>query len=461
VVAATRLAAWRTDTVTIATLAMPLILTNFAYVALVTLDILFLGALSPLDLAAGGLALALFNQFRAMGNGLVTGIGNLVADAVGRGRHDELAPLLRAGFVLTSVAGVLFAGAGLLMEHPLIWLGQDPQVAAPAARFLAVAAPGLLPCMGFEALRHFTAGLKQPGPLLAITLVSVALSALLNYGLVFGHFGLPALGLMGVAWTTALVQLLSFAMLTAVALRRADMARHVSVAIWKVWKADPQALRRVWRLGLPIAATYGSEAGFFSVLTLLIGTLGVDALAAQAVVNQIVYIVFMISAGISYAASIHISEACGQAQFARARRLGYCGLALGLAAMAAVAVPYLTMPGAIVALFIGAEQASRAGVAELAMGGLAIAALLQFFDCSQNVGTGLLRGTGDAASPFKLSLVGYWLVGLPMAYVLGVSLHLGVYGVWTGLTLGLAVTAALLVLAFELRLNRLRSAAPA
>lgn len=458
-VAAThRLAAWRTDTVTIATLAMPLILTNFAYVALVTLDILFLGALSPLDLAAGGLALALFNQFRAMGNGLVTGIGNLVADAVGRGRHDELAPLLLAGFALTSVAGVLFAGAALLMEHPLIWLGQDPQVAAQAARFLAVAAPGLLPCMGFEALRHFTAGLKQPGPLLAITLVSVALSALLNYGLVFGHFGLPALGLMGVAWTTALVQLLSFAMLATVALRRADMARHVSFAIWK---ADRQALRRVWRLGLPIAATYGSEAGFFSVLTLLIGTLGVDALAAQAVVNQIVYIVFMISAGISYAASIHISEACGQAQFARARRLGYCGLALGLAAMAAVAVPYLTVPGAIVALFIGAEQASRAGVAELAVGGLAIAALLQFFDCSQNVGTGLLRGTGDAASPFKLSLVGYWLIGLPMAYVMGVLLHLGVYGVWTGLTLGLAVTAVLLVLAFELRLNRLCSAAPA
>jgi MATE family multidrug resistance protein len=437
----------------IVTLAFPLILTNFAYVALTTLDIAFLGALGPADLAAGGVALTLFNQFRAMGNGLVTGIGNLVAEQSVHQDETSIVRLLPAGLVLGSAAGLVFIATALLLERPLVWLGQDPLVAARAVEFLRLAALGLLPCLWFEVLRHFTSGLKQPGPLLAITLVSIALSAVSNYALAFGKLGLPRLGLLGVALTTALVPLFSFVALALVARRRPRLAPYLSFAIWR---ADLGTIRRVWRLGLPIAATYGSEAGFFSALTLLIGTRGVQALAAQTVVNQVVYIVFMISTGISYAVSIHISEACCRGQLDRARRLGYTALALGLAAMLCVAVPYLTIPGAIVGLFMGAGAAGERGAAELAIGGLTIATLLQIFDCSQGVGNGLLRGTGETALPFKLSLVGYWLIGLPMAYLLGVPLHLGVYGVWGGLTLGLAATALLLLRAFELRLSSLR-----
>jgi MATE family multidrug resistance protein len=217
-------------------------------------------------------------------------------------------------------------------------------------------------------------------------------------------------------------------------------------------------MRRIWRLGLPIAGTYGSEAGFFSALTLLIGTLGVDALAAQTVVNQAVYIVFMVSSGISYAVSIHISEACSRAQFTRARRLSYSGLALGLMTMAAVAVPYLTVPRAIIGLFMRNAAELAPTTVRLAAGGLGIAALLQIFDCSQSVANGALRGTGDTTSPFKLSLVGYWVIGLPAAYGLGVALPFGIYGVWVGLTLGLAVTAVLLMRAFESRLSQLACA---
>jgi MATE family multidrug resistance protein len=451
------LTGWRADVGLIAQLAFPLILTNFAYVALTTLDILFLGALGPTELAAGGLALALFNQFRAMGNGLVTGIGNLVAEAAIRRDEEAIGKLVPAGLLLGSIAGTAFVGLAVLMERPLTWLGQDPSVAAAAVSFLSLAAPGLLPCMWFETLRHFSSGLKQPGPLLAITLASILLSAASNYALALGKFGFPALGLPGVACTTALVPLFSFVALASIAKRHRELAPHVSFA---PWRADRRALLSVWRLGIPIAATYGSEAGFFSVLTLLIGTLGVHSLAAHTVVNQLVYIVFMISTGISYAVSIHISEACCQGNFERARRLGYTALAVGIAAMAAVAVPYLTVPDFIVRLFMGTRDAAHPRVIELAVGGLAIAALLQIFDCSQTVATGLLRGTGDTVSPFKLSLVGYWCIGLPTAYLFGTALHLGVYGVWGGLTLGLAATAVLMLWAFELRLGRLRCAAP-
>jgi MATE family multidrug resistance protein len=237
--------------------------------------------------------------------------------------------------------------------------------------------------------------------------------------------------------------------------RRSNLGRYLNFAFWQ---AKREVIARIWKLGIPIAATYGSEAGFFSALTLLVGTLGVKALAAQTIVNQVIYIVFMVSSGISYAVSIHISEACSQAQFARARRLNYSGLALGLAAMAMLAVPYLMIPGTIVGLFMRTPPGLQSGTGELAAGGLAIAALLQIFDCSQSLASGALRGTGDTTSPFKLSLIGYWAIGLPAAYGLGVALPLGIYGIWSGLTLGLAVTAVLLIVAFETRVGRLKCA---
>lgn len=446
---------WRADAAVIIALALPLIVTNFAYVALTTLDIVFLGALGPTELAAGGLALALFNQFRAMSNGLVTGIGNLAAEAAVRDDERTIVTLVPAGLALGSLASAVFIALAVVMEAPLTWLGQDPVVAARAVEFLTLAAPGLLPCAWFETLRHFTSGLKQPGPLLTITLGSIALSAAMNYGLALGHWGLPKLGLLGVACTTAVVPVFSFVALAAVARRHPKLSPRVRFA---PWHTNRQVLARVLRLGIPIAGTYGSEAGFFSVLTLLIGTLGVHALAAQTVVNQVIYIVFMISTGISYSVSIHISEACCQNDVDRARRLGYTGLGLGVAVMVGVALPYLAIPDAIIGLFMGQGPDADPLALQLAVGGLTIAALLQVFDCGQAIGNGLLRGTGDTAAPFKLSLLGYWGIGLPIAYLLGLPLHLGVYGVWGGLTLGLAATAALMLWAFELRLDRIKTA---
>lgn len=443
---------WRDDSRAMLVLAVPLILTNFAHVAITTIDILVLGMLGASELAAGGLAIALFNQLRTMGTGLVTSVSNLVADAHARADERRVSELLVAGFFWATVSSLVFIALLLLLEQPLVWLGQEPSIAAMTFHYLLLAAPGLLPCLWFQTLRHFSVGLKYPGPLLAITLVSIVLTAGLNYVVVHGKFGLPALGFAGVALTTSLVFLLSLLMFLQVLLRDRRLAPYFRRAALR-W--SPAAVRDVWRLGLPIAGTYASEAGFFTVLTLLIGTLGVEALAAQTVLNQIIYIVFMISAGISHAASIHISEACGVADYIRARRLGLLGLALGLLAMLVVAVPYLLLPDFIVALFISADQQGSSATQALAVAGLLIATVLQLFDASQNIGNGILRGTGDTVGPLRLSLLGYWLVGLPLAYLLGIVANQGIYGVWVAQTIGLAVTAALLVRAFHRRIAAL------
>jgi len=443
---------WSAGARAILALALPLILTSFAHVALTTIDVVVLGKLGTLEIAAGGLAIALFNQMRTTGTGLITSVSNLVAEAHARGERQYVRHLLFAGFFWATVCGLVFIGALMFLEKPLILLGQDPKVAGKAIQFLFIAAPSLLPCLWFQTLRHFTVGLKYPGPLLVITLISIVLTSGLNYLLVFGKWGLPALGLKGVALTTSIVFLLSFLMFLGVVLKNQTLAPHFA---WAGLRWSSKAVKAVWRLGLPIAGTYASEAGFFSVLTLLIGTLGMEALAAQTVLNQIIYIVFMISAGISHAVSIHISEACGVRNYIRARQLGFIALSLGLGSMLVVAIPYVVAPDAIVALFISADYHDNAIALKLAAAGLLIATILQLFDATQNIGNGILRGVGDTAGPFKISLIGYWLVGLPFAYLLGITANYGVYGVWVGQTIGLAATAALLVMAFYRRINRM------
>ncbi|WXL24104.1 MATE family efflux transporter [Ectopseudomonas mendocina] len=452
-VSTTQQRGWHSEVRAIWWLALPLILTNFAHVAVTTIDIIVLGSLGARELAAGGLAIALFNQLRTMGTGLVTSVSNLVAEAQARDDQARIRQLLVAGMFWATVSGLAFIVLLLALEQPLIWVGQEPDIAALTFEYLLLAAPGLLPCLWFQTLRHFTVGLKYPGPLLAITLISIGLTAFLNYSLVFGKFGMPALGFIGVALTTSVVFLLSFLMFLIVVIKNKRLAPYFSLPELR-WSSA--AVRDVWKLGLPIAGTYASEAGFFTVLTLLIGLLGVEALAAQTVLNQIIYIVFMISAGISHAASIHISEACGIADYARAKKLGYIAIGLGVASMLIVAVPYLLVPNTLVSWFISADQRTNAATFSLAVSGLLIAAVLQIFDASQNIGNGILRGTGDTAGPFRISLLGYWLVGLPCAYLLGFLTGFGIYGVWMGQAIGLAATAVLLGVSFHQRITDLR-----
>ncbi|WP_432123791.1 MATE family efflux transporter [Streptomyces sp. C10-9-1] len=434
-------------------LAFPLILTNFAHVALTTVDIVMLGRLGAVEIAAAGLAIALFNQLRTTGTGLVTGVSNLVAEARVRDDGERVGALLFAGFFWATVCGVVFCAALLLIGPLLVLLGQDPTVVDRAGEFLTVLAPGMLPCLWFQNLRHFTTGLKRPGPLLTITLASVGVTIGLNYVLIYGAFGLPAFGFVGVAIATVTVFLLSFLAFVAVVLRDSTLRPYLTSPHARRWNGE--AVRSVWRLGLPISGTYASEAGFFSVLTLVIGSLGVEALAAQTVLNQIVYIVFMISAGLSHAASILISEADGRDDYREARGMGLLGTAWGVVATLLVAVVYLVAPETIVSLFISAEHAGNADIIALTVTGLLIAALMQVFDATQNIGNGILRGIGDTAGPFRVSLVGYWLIGLPAGCLLGITAGWGVEGVWTGQTVGLAATAALLLAAFLRRVARL------
>ncbi|GAA1930198.1 MATE family efflux transporter [Streptantibioticus ferralitis] len=458
------------DSRALAVLAVPLILTQLAQVALTTTDTVMMGLLSTTDLAAGGLAVVIFNQLRTMGVGLVTSVGNQIAAASAHAQSTENEPdrdgakryaaeeqvrgIVRASLALATLAGVVGSILMLLIGQCLTWLGQEADVVNRAQTMLLALAPGLIPCLWFQAIRQFTVGMRSPQALLQITIASVAVNAGLNWALIHGTWGLPELGLPGIGVATTLVYLLSFLALYLSAKKDPVLAPMLSL---NITKADRAVVRRLIGLGVPIAATYGSEAGFFSVTALMVGSFGGAALAAHTAVNQLVYIVFQIAVGLSHAASINVSRELALGRIEVAQRIKNTALACAATVMATVAVLYLTLPHLVLRPFLDPNAAADEKAVHIAAQLLFVIAVLQFFDCAQNIGVGLLRGLDDTRSGFRITLIGYWLVGLPTACLLGYAVRLHTLGIWLGLLTGLATTAVLLLRRYAAGLSTLTS----
>ncbi|MFF4602870.1 MATE family efflux transporter [Streptomyces sp. NPDC001339] len=447
------------DSRALAALAVPLALTQLAQVALTTTDTVMMGLMGVEALAAGGLAMVIFNQLRTMGVGMVTAVGNQVAAAAARAESadadasrdeadEDVRDLVRAALTLATLAGLTGAVLMVLIGHAVAWLGQDAAVVDAAQPLLYAMAPGLVPCLWFQAIRQFTVGMRRPQALLRITLAALAVNAALNWALIHGTWLLPELGLPGIGVSTSLVYLVSCLVLYASTARDPQLAPLLDIRIWKTRK---NTLRRLTGLGTPIAATYGSEAGFFSVVALIVGTFGSSALAAHTAVNQLVYIVFQIAVGLSHAASINVSRELALGRTDAARRLKNTALACAATVMAAVTAVYVLTPQLVLRPFLSPSEHQAIS---LATDLLLIAAVLQFFDCAQNIGVGLLRGLDDTKGGFHVTLVGYWLIGLPAAWLLGHLAGLHTTGVWLGLLTGLAATALLLLRRYHRGLAR-------
>ncbi|MFC9998818.1 MATE family efflux transporter [Nocardia sp. NPDC127526] len=440
----------QTDGRQLTALATPIALTQLAQVAVSTTNIALMGTLGVQQVAAGGLALVLFNQIRTMCVGLITGTGNQVATVVSRGEkrgrpttgrtvNAEVREVVRSSFLIATLAGILGGALLIALGWSLQWLGQDAAVLSEARPMMVALAPGLLPCLWFQVLRQYTVGMQRPQALLTVTLGSVALNLVLALAFIHGWLGLPRLGLTGVGVATSLVFLITFGVFWAMVRRDAELGATLPIRLWPV---HARTVREELKLGTPIALTYGSEAGMFSVLALVMGSLGAAALAAHNVVYQIVYIVFQVAIGLSHGSSILVSRDVARDEFGHARAMAWLALRYALVVTVVTGAAYAIAPNWVLRPFMDVTDAETLALAHTL---LLIAIVLQFFDAAQNIGVGLLRGLKDTKAGFRLSLVGYWGVGLPTALLLAFPLGLGAAGVWWGLTAGLATTAVLML----------------
>ncbi|MBF6546344.1 MATE family efflux transporter [Nocardia brasiliensis] len=439
------LSGYRADSRRLTALATPIAMTQLAQIAVSTTNIALMGTLGVQAVAAGGLAFALFNQIRTMCVGLITASGNQIATAVsaagkrGESPDREIRDVLRSSFLIATIAGIAGGAVLIGLGWALQWLGQDAGVLADARPLMVALAPGLLPCLWFQALRQYTVGMQRPQALLLVTLGSVVLNLVLALGFIHGRAGLPQLGITGIGVATSLVFLITFGVFWVMVRRDAKLGATLPLRPWPVRRSTVLA---ELKLGTPIALTYGSEAGMFSVLALVMGSIGPAALAAHNVVYQIIYIVFQVAIGVSHGASILVSHAVTRDEYPHARALAWLALRhVAVVAMLTGAV-YVIAPDFVLRPFLSSEDT---GTVQIAHTLLLIGIVLQFFDAAQNIGTGLLRGLKETNAGFRLSLIGYWGVGLPVALLLAYPAGLGAAGVWWGLTAGLATTAVLML----------------
>ncbi|TNC71622.1 MATE family efflux transporter [Rubellimicrobium roseum] len=431
-------------------LAVPLIGSNLAGFAIHLTDIVLMGWYGVTELAAITLASSLWYIVFLMGSGFGIAVMPLAATAREAGDLREVRRVTRMGLWLSMGYAALFLPvllwSGLIFSH----LGQEPAIADLAGRYLAIAGWGIFPTMMIAVLRSFLSALERAGVLMWSTVAAALLNAVLGYGLIFGAWGLPEMGIEGAAWAALGTQTLTAAILWAYALGWLPDYRLLQ----RWWVPDWAAMGRVYRLGWPIGGQLLAEVGLFAGSSVLMGWLGEIALAAHGVALQMASATFMLHLGLSQAVTVRAGQALGRADREGLRQGALVAIALSAGFAALASLVFLLVPGPLLSLFLDAADPAAPQVLALGVGLLAFAALFQVFDGMQVLAMGLLRGLQDTTVPMVLAALSYWALGLPVAYLLGFVLGWGASGVWLGLVTSLVAASALLMARFWRRASR-------
>jgi multidrug resistance protein, MATE family len=446
---------WRAEVRACVALCVPLVVTNAIEMALNLTNAAMIGRIAPEALGASTLALAFYNVCLMFGIGLAAAVSPLVARARGAAVTDPRETVRRL------VQGGLWNGVVVVVPvWMLLWqaeavfrlTGQDAALARAATGYLHAMQWSLLPALVYLTLRSLLAALEHPRWTVIVGAAAVPLNAALNWLLIGGHAGLPALGLVGSGIATTLSN--TFMAGTLLGIVVFDRRFRPYRILAGLARPPLEACRSLWRLGMPIGIGIVLEVGMFTAATALVGHYDPGALAAHAVALQIASFTFMVPLGIAQAATVRVGRAAGGGRRQDVDRAGAVALMLGTGAMVVSAVVLLSVPRPLIGLFIDVGAPGTATVAASAVVLLGIAGLFQIADGAQVVLAGMLRGLADTRGPMVIALLGYWGVGLPLAVALAV--RSAAPGVWVGLTAGLFAVAGLL----WVRWTRLRSAAP-
>jgi MATE family multidrug resistance protein len=444
-------AAWLGEFRAMLALGWPLVLTNLAQIALTTTDVLVLGRLGASALAAAALGVNLYLAILIFAIGLVTATSPMMADAVGRKLHvvRDIRRTFRQGLWSAVIISV---PAWIVLWHTeqvLLLFGQEPQAAADAQTFVRLLQWGFLPTLGFIALRSFVAALQRPTWALVVTAVTIAFNIAANWVLVFGHLGLPALGLRGSGLATTLSNLFLFVTFAAVVSFNRKFRRYHLFGRW--WRADWPRFLKLWRLGLPIGATMAFEITVFNAAVFLMGQFGTAAIAAHTIAIQIASVTFMVPMGLSQAATVRVGRAHGAGDRDGVTRAGWTAFALAIVFMATMSALMIMAPRTLIGAFIDTGDAGNGAVVNFAVSFLFCAAVFQIADGAQSVGAGMLRGLQDTRMPMLFALAGYWGFGMSLSLLFAFQLGFGGVGIWIGLAAGLVVVAIMMIRRWTMR----------
>ena len=435
-------------------LGLPFVGAQLAQFAIHATDVLMVGRLGTTELAAMVLAAQMFFTIFIFGSGFANAVVPIVAQAEGRGDRVAVRRAVRMGMWAVLGYGVIMAPVLWQAEHVLLLLGQKPEVANLAGHYLDVALWGMFPALLFMVLRGFLSSLERAGIILYVTIIVLLANAALCYVFIYGHFGAPALGIVGAGISALIVNTLSFVLLY-IYIQAQPQTRSYEIFV-RFWRPDWPVLKDVVKLGLPIAVTILAEVSLFTVASLLMGMIGTVELAAHGIALQFASVAFMVPLGLAQVATVRIGLAHGRRDAEGIKRAAIAVLVIGCGFAVIGSIVFAVFSHELAAMYLDTRRPDAAQVLAYAGPLIVIAGAFQLVDGVQALAAGMLRGLKDTTVPMVLALVSYWAIGFVSAYFLAFHFGFGGVGVWYGFVLGLAAASISLTWRFFIFLSRER-----
>jgi MATE family multidrug resistance protein len=428
-------------------LALPIMAGMVSQMLMGLIDTLMVGRVGVVPLAASAFVIALAHVPFVFAFGLLSSISVLTSQAFGAQRRSDAGEVLRHGVVLAGTAGLIMA-IGLACLRPWLHLfGQSPEVVVAAGNFLVLVGASLWPALVAHGCKQFSESLNHPWIPNFILLGCVLLNTFLNWILIYGNWGAPALGLEGAGISTLIARIVMALALILYVIRAPAMREFQPPRWWA--PLSRETMGQLLRVGWPVGFQHLMEVSAFVFAAIMAGWLSANAIAAHQIAISCAATTFMFAFGIGMAASIRVGHAWGAQQYARMRCIGFVGIGLAGLVMAAFALLFILANQSIAAGFV-----SSPAVVALTAQLLLIAALFQVADGIQIAAIASLRGMADVRVPAVMAIAAYWVIAVPLAYVLAFRFGHGAVGIWIGLATGLGAAAFGLSWRFHRRTQR-------
>jgi MATE family multidrug resistance protein len=406
-------------------------------------DTIMVGRLpdSAIAIGATGLGQSLYHMLAIFGGGLLLGMDTFVSQAHGRNDVRDARHTLLNGFVLAIALTPLLMLAVSMWPWLMRRFGISLDLVGPMQPFLSALNWGTLPLLMYFALRRYLQARDVAVPITFALVSANIVNAVGDYALIYGHLGFRAYGIVGSGWSTCFARIY---MALALAITLLWVERRDRPAREDRPHVDLSRIKALLKLGLPASGQILMEIGAFSAATAMCAKLGAVELSGHEIALNCAAFTFMVPLGISSAAAVRVGQNLGRGDAASARRAGWSAILLGAGFMTCAGLVFLSIPTMIARAFSPDPNVVRIGATLLL-----VAAAFQLFDGLQVVTTGALRGAGDTRTPMIANFIAYWLIGLPMGYILGFRMGWGALGIWIGLCCGLIVVGSALLVTWH------------
>lgn len=444
---------WQDEVRALLRLAGPLIVNNLSIAGMNFADAVMAGRLGAEALAAVAVGASVWFLGFTLCLGLMMAVSPIAARFFGAGQPSMIGRYTRQALWLAMVLGVaIWTLAQLLVEPVLTYIDIDSEFRELTIGYVRAIMFGAPAITAFLAFRFTTEGIGHTKPIMFASLFALASNVFLNYVFMYGHYGVPAYGAVGCGIASAVTMwLLMFALGTFVFLHPIYKPLKIFERMAPV---RPAILGEIVRLGWPIAMSITAEAGLFSAVSILIGTLGADVTAAHQIALNFASTMFMVPLALSAATTIRVGHLLGAGGQAQARFGGALGITMSGAFMAMSAGFLLVFRDTVVSMYTNDPS-----VQAIAMSLLLMAAVFSVADGVQIGAAGALRGYKDTRRPMVINMFSYWVLGFPLAYMAAITFRAPPNYIWAGFVLGLTVAAVLLSFRFE-RISRVPKPIP-